>query len=141
MLITKACSIAPWDTNTTVDRLVSVVRQINDSARAVASGAQEIAQGNTDLSQRTEGKRLRWKTASSMEEMTSTVRQAAKAPKRANTLALESRDVPLRGGEVVAPRSLCDGRHQRIEQKIADIISVIDEIAFQTNLLALQCCR
>lgn len=126
------------DTNTTVDRLVSVVEQINDSARAVASGAQEIAQGNTDLSQRTEEQASSLEeTASSMEEMTSTVRQSSESAKNANTLALESRERAVRGGEVVARAVSAMGAISASSKKIADIISVIDEIAFQTNLLAL----
>lgn len=126
------------DANATVDRLVSVVEQISESARAVATGAQEIAQGNTDLSQRTEEQASSLEeTASSMEEMTSTVRQSSDNARHANTLALEARERASRGGEIVSRAVNAMGAINTSSKKIADIISVIDEIAFQTNLLAL----
>lgn len=126
------------DANATVDRLVSVVEQISESARAVATGAQEIAQGNTDLSQRTEEQASSLEeTASSMEEMTSTVRQSSENARHANTLAIEARERASRGGEMVSRAVNAMGAISTSSKKIADIISVIDEIAFQTNLLAL----
>lgn len=126
------------DTNATVDRLVSVVEQIADAARAVSNGAEEIAQGNADLSQRTEEQASSLEeTASSMEEMTSTVRQSSENAKNANALAVEARERASRGGEVVARAVTAMGAISTSSKKIADIISVIDEIAFQTNLLAL----
>lgn len=126
------------DTNATVDILVNIVEQITVSARAVASGAQEIAQGNTDLSQRTEEQASSLEeTASSMEEMTSAVRQSGDNAKHANSLASEAREKAMRGGEVVSRAVNAMGAINASSKKIADIISVIDEIAFQTNLLAL----
>lgn len=126
------------DTNATVDILVNIVEQITVSARAVASGAQEIAQGNTDLSQRTEEQASSLEeTASSMEEMTSAVRQSGDNAKHANSLASEAREKAMRGGEMVSRAVNAMGAISASSKKIADIISVIDEIAFQTNLLAL----
>lgn len=126
------------DTNATVDILVNIVEQITVSARAVASGAQEIAQGNTDLSQRTEEQASSLEeTASSMEQMTSAVKQSGENAKQANSLASDARERAVRGGEVVSRAVRAMAEINTSSKKIADIISVIDEIAFQTNLLAL----
>lgn len=126
------------DANATADKLTEVMHRINSSATLVASGAEEISQGNTDLSQRTEEQASSLEeTASSMEEMTSTVRQNADNAKVANGLAEETRDKALEGGEVVNRAVASMSAINESSKKIADIISVIDEIAFQTNLLAL----
>jgi methyl-accepting chemotaxis protein len=126
------------DTNATVDILVNIVEKITESARAVASGAQEIAQGNTDLSQRTEEQASSLEeTASSMEQMTSAVKQSGENAKQANSLASDARERAVRGGEVVSRAVRAMAEINTSSKKIADIISVIDEIAFQTNLLAL----
>ncbi|MCQ8879862.1 methyl-accepting chemotaxis protein [Pseudoalteromonas shioyasakiensis] len=126
------------DANTTADKLTEVINRINSSATMVASGAEEISQGNADLSQRTEEQASSLEeTASSMEEMTSTVRQNADNAKVANGLAAETRDKALQGGEVVNRAVVSMSAINESSKKIADIISVIDEIAFQTNLLAL----
>ena len=126
------------DANATVDRLIDIITGIVESANAVSNGADEIAQGNSDLSQRTEEQASSLEeTASSMEEMTSAVRQSSENAKEANTLAMLARDKAAKGGEVVAHAVAAMGAINTSSKKIADIISVIDEIAFQTNLLAL----
>ncbi|WP_404342063.1 methyl-accepting chemotaxis protein [Pseudoalteromonas mariniglutinosa] len=126
------------DANATADKLTEVINRINTSATLVASGAEEISQGNADLSQRTEEQASSLEeTASSMEEMTSTVRQNADNAKVANELAEETRDKAQLGGEVVNRAVVSMSAINESSKKIADIISVIDEIAFQTNLLAL----
>ncbi|MBQ4848038.1 methyl-accepting chemotaxis protein [Pseudoalteromonas sp. MMG005] len=126
------------DANATADKLTEVLNRINSSATLVASGAEEISQGNTDLSQRTEEQASSLEeTASSMEEMTSTVRQNADNAKIANSLAEETCDKAMLGGEVVNRAVSSMSAINESSKKIADIIGVIDEIAFQTNLLAL----
>lgn len=126
------------DANTTADKLTEVINRISSSATLVASGAEEISQGNADLSQRTEEQASSLEeTASSMEEMTSTVRQNADNAKVANTLAEETCDKAIQGGEVVNRAVTSMSAINESSKKIADIIGVIDEIAFQTNLLAL----
>ncbi|AOT06724.1 methyl-accepting chemotaxis protein [Pseudoalteromonas luteoviolacea] len=126
------------DANTTADKLTEVLNRISSSAAMVASGAEEISQGNADLSQRTEEQASSLEeTASSMEEMTSTVRQNADNAKVANELAAETSEKAATGGEVVNRAVASMSEINESSKKIADIISVIDEIAFQTNLLAL----
>ena len=126
------------DANETIDKLIEVVSEIKSSADSVARNATEIAQGNANLSSRTEQQAGNLeKTASSMEEMTATVKQNSGNAQQANQLALNALEQAESGGEVVgqavsAMRAINDSSKQ-----IADIISVIDEIAFQTNLLAL----
>lgn len=126
------------DANATADKLTEVINRINTSATLVASGAEEISQGNADLSQRTEEQASSLEeTASSMEQMTSTVRQNADNAKVANQLAEETQSKAQLGGEVVNRAVTSMSAINESSKKIADIISVIDEIAFQTNLLAL----
>ncbi|BDF95780.1 methyl-accepting chemotaxis protein [Pseudoalteromonas haloplanktis] len=126
------------DANTTADKLTEVINRINTSATLVASGAEEISQGNADLSQRTEEQASSLEeTAASMEQMTSTVRQNADNAKVANQLAEETQSKAQQGGEVVNRAVTSMSAINESSKKIADIISVIDEIAFQTNLLAL----
>jgi len=126
------------DSNQTVVQLTSIVTQIKDSTDSINTAAREIAQGNTDLSQRTEEQASSLEeTASSMEELTSTVKQNSENARQANQLAIGASTVAVRGGEVVGEvvstmQSISDA-----SKKIADIISVIDGIAFQTNILAL----
>lgn len=126
------------DANETIDKLIEVVTEIKNSADSVTRNANEIAQGNSNLSHRTEQQAGNLeKTASSMEEMTATVKQNSDNAQQANQLALNAREQAESGGAVVgqavdAMRAINDSSKQ-----IADIISVIDEIAFQTNLLAL----
>ena len=96
------------------------------------------AQGNADLSQRTEEQASSLEeTASSMEEMTSTVRQSATNAQEANSFSDEAKTKARSGGEVVAKAITAMEEINVASKKISDIISVIDEIAFQTNLLAL----
>jgi methyl-accepting chemotaxis protein len=116
-------------------RTVSHVRQSTDSI-ATASG--QIAQGNADLSSRTEQTASNLQqTASSMEQLTGTVRQTADSAHTANQLASSAAEVARRGGEVVGQVVSTMDEINTSSKKIADIIGVIDGIAFQTNILAL----
>ncbi|MGF6818673.1 methyl-accepting chemotaxis protein-1 (serine sensor receptor) [Paraburkholderia atlantica] len=118
-----------------VARTVSSVRE---SADSIHLGANEIATGNADLSARTENQAASLEeTASSMEELTATVRQNADRAREANALAETALDATSRGSEVV--NQVVDKMHgiAQSSDKIAEIISVIDGIAFQTNILAL----
>ncbi|MGD8567887.1 MAG: methyl-accepting chemotaxis protein [Gammaproteobacteria bacterium] len=124
--------------NATLNNLVDVVSRIRQSSGNIASASSEIAQGNADLSQRTEEQASSLEeTASSMEELTSTVKQNADNARQANQLAAGARDEAEKGGEVVGNAVSAMSEINEASNKIADIISVIDEIAFQTNLLAL----
>jgi len=124
--------------NSSISTLRDIVSKIRDASGQIDSGASEIAQGNSDLSQRTEEQASSLEeTASSMEEMTGTVKQSASNARQANQLAADARKQAEQGGQVVSKAiSAMEGINQS-SRKIADIISVIDEIAFQTNLLAL----
>ena len=116
-------------------RTVSVVRQNSES---VASASAQIASGNNDLSARTEEQASALEeTAASMEELGSTVRQNADNARTANQLAMNASTVAAQGGEVVAEVVETMKGINASSNKIADIISVIDGIAFQTNILAL----
>jgi methyl-accepting chemotaxis protein len=124
--------------NQLTDNMSEVVSRVQAAATVVARGAEEISQGNTDLSQRTEEQASSLEeTASSMEQMTATVRQNADNASKASQLASAARDQADKGGSVVsqAIRAMTDINDA--SRKIVDIIGVIDEIAFQTNLLAL----
>lgn len=126
------------DANTTVDRLIEIITGIVEAANAVSNGADEIAQGNADLSQRTEEQASSLEeTASSMEEMTSAVKQSSENAREASVLAADARQRATSGGEVVARAVEAMVAIEQSSKKIADIIGVIDGIAFQTNLLAL----
>ncbi|KXK50204.1 MAG: chemotaxis transducer [Nitrosomonas europaea] len=126
------------DSNSTVDQLASIVRQIKDAAGLITTASKEIADGNTDLSQRTEQQAANLeKTAASMEELTSTVKQNADNARQANQLAASASDVAVKGGEVVSQVVQTMSAINDSSKKIVDIISVIDGIAFQTNILAL----
>ncbi|MDF0679281.1 MAG: methyl-accepting chemotaxis protein, partial [Nitrosomonas sp.] len=126
------------DSNSTVDQLASIVRQIKDAAGLITTASKEIADGNTDLSQRTEQQAANLeKTAASMEELTSTVKQNADNARQANQLAASASDVAVKGGEVVNQVVQTMSAINDSSKKIVDIISVIDGIAFQTNILAL----
>ena len=118
--------------------LSEIVTKVKSAAAEVYSGAEEISQGNTNLSQRTEEQSSSLEeTASSMEQMTSTVKQNADNAGQANQLAMAARDQAEKGGAVVSKAVRAMHDINDASKKIADIISVIDEIAFQTNLLAL----
>ncbi|WP_202841825.1 methyl-accepting chemotaxis protein, partial [Luteimonas saliphila] len=124
--------------NRTVDRLADIVGQIRTGSDAINSAASEIAAGNDDLSRRTEQQAASLEeTASSMEELTSTVRQNADNARQANQLAIGAVDVASQGGEVVGKVVQTMSAISESSNRIADIIGVIDGIAFQTNILAL----
>ena len=126
------------DTNSTVERLRDVVGRIQEASGAINIAAREIAQGNTDLSSRTEEQASSLEeTASSMEELNATVRQNAENARQANQLAISSNDIASRGGEMVKQVVETMSVIQGSSKKIADIVGVIDSIAFQTNILAL----
>ena len=126
------------DANTTVEKLTSVVGNIQSAATTVKTGADEISQGNNHLSQRTEEQAASLEeTASSMEEMTSTVKQNADNAAQANELARAARRQAEKGGTVVNEAVAAMQAINNSSKQISDIIGVIDEIAFQTNLLAL----
>nr|WP_276608574.1 MULTISPECIES: methyl-accepting chemotaxis protein [Aquitalea] len=126
------------DTNATVERLRGIVGNIQEATGAINTAAQEIAAGNSNLSGRTEQQAASLEeTASSMEEITSTVRQNAENAKKANTLATGASDIAARGGQVVGNVVSTMNEINDSAKKIVDIISVIDGIAFQTNILAL----
>ncbi|MGA0569268.1 methyl-accepting chemotaxis protein [Variovorax sp. VNK109] len=120
------------------NKLSDLVAEVRRNAEGVASASAQIANGNNDLSARTEQQASALEeTAASMEELNSTVKQNADNASQANQLALKASGVATEGGEVVSRvvdtmRGINDS-----SRKIADIISVIDGIAFQTNILAL----
>jgi methyl-accepting chemotaxis protein len=118
--------------------MADVVRSMARAAGEVRAGSEEISRGNADLSQRTEEQASSLEeTASSMEEMTSTVKNNADNAAQANQLAAAAREQAERGGAVAGAAVSAMGAINASSKRIADIISVIDEIAFQTNLLAL----
>lgn len=126
------------DVNITVDRLREVVERIQDATRMVNSAASEISAGNSDLSSRTEEQASSLEqTAASMEELSSTVRQNAENAIQAQALTETSNAVAAKGGEMVRRVVGTMGDIRASSGKIADIIGVIDSIAFQTNILAL----
>jgi methyl-accepting chemotaxis protein len=118
--------------------LASTVSEIAASAEAIAAASSEISMGNLDLSQRTEQQATALeRTATSMEQLTSTVRQNADNAKQASTLAANASEIAEKGGEVVGRVVATMGEINDSAKSIADIIGVIDGIAFQTNILAL----
>ncbi|MBL8449126.1 MAG: HAMP domain-containing protein [Dechloromonas sp.] len=126
------------DANATVDNLQDIVGQIKGATEAINTAAKEIASGNQDLSSRTEEQASSLEeTASSMEQLTSTVKQNADNARQANELAGSAQEVAVRGGAVVGQVVQTMSAIHQSSAKIADIIGVIDGIAFQTNILAL----
>ena len=124
--------------NTAIENLASTLTTVREATEGVTTGSEQISRGNEDLSQRTsEQASALEETSSSMEEMTSTVKQNADNAKQANQLAIAARDVAEKGGAVTTKAVEAMGEINKSSKKIADIITVIDEIAFQTNLLAL----
>ena len=116
----------------------TLIRDIKDSTDTINTASKEIAAGNSDLSQRTEEQASSLEeTASSMEELTSTVKQNTENAKQANQLAISASDVAGKGGAVVSQVVTTMDSINESSRKIVDIISVIDGIAFQTNILAL----
>ncbi|MBV6686777.1 HAMP domain-containing protein [Xanthomonas euvesicatoria pv. physalidis] len=126
------------DANATASQLAQIVGNIQQSAVSINAAASEIAAGNQDLSQRTEQQAANLEeTAASMEELTSTVKQNAESARQANQLAIGAARVASEGGNVVGKVVDTMSGIEASSKKIADIISVIDGIAFQTNILAL----
>ena len=126
------------DANATAEQLSGIVTKIKHSSQAISSAASEIATGNSDLSRRTEQQAANLEeTAASMEELTSTVRQNADHAVQANTLAANAAEVASQGGQVVGQVVTTMAGIEASSKRIAEIISVIDGIAFQTNILAL----
>jgi methyl-accepting chemotaxis protein len=118
--------------------LVQLVASVRSSSDGVSTASAEIAHGNQDLSARTESQASALEeTSASMEELSSNVSQNADSARHANQLAMTASSVAICGGEVVS--QVVDTRkgHNESSRKIADIIGVIDGIAFQTNILAL----
>jgi methyl-accepting chemotaxis protein len=120
------------------DSLVTIVGGVREGTETIALASAEIAGGNADLSRRTEGQAAALEeTASSMEQLTSTVQQNADNARSANGLALAASAVATRGGQTVLQVVEKMGAISHASGRIADIIGVIDGIAFQTNILAL----
>ncbi|KLU26188.1 chemotaxis protein [Caballeronia mineralivorans PML1(12)] len=120
------------------ERLAEVVGRVRSGSESIATGADQIAAGNTDLSQRTEEQAASLEeTAASMEELTATVKQNTESARQGNTLAANASDIAQRGGDVVG--RVIETMHaiSASSAKVADIIAVIEAIAFQTNILAL----
>ncbi|UKE49361.1 MCP four helix bundle domain-containing protein [Xanthomonas translucens] len=126
------------DANATAEQLAAIVGRIQTAAVSINASAGEIAAGNDDLSRRTEQQAANLEeTAASMEELTSTVKQNAEHARQANQLAVGAAAVASQGGAVVGQVVTTMSGIETSSKKIADIISVIDGIAFQTNILAL----
>lgn len=124
--------------NDFIDYLQQMMRQVGESSLAIASASRQIASGNLDLSARTEDQASSIEqTAASMEELTSTVKQNADNASHANQLAMDASTVAVKGSTVVKQVVDTMGSINHSSKKIVDIISVIDSIAFQTNILAL----
>ena len=124
--------------NETLGMIVSPIVTVKNAVETISTASKEIAQGNADLSRRTEDQAASLeKTAASMEQLSSTVKQNADSAKQANQLATDASNVAIKGGDVVAEVVATMSSINESAQKIEDIISVIDGIAFQTNILAL----
>ncbi len=126
------------DVNTTVQTFMEIITKIQNVSQGARTAAAEIANGNSNLSQRTESQASSLEeTAASMEEMTGTVKKNADSARESNRLASITRGQAEDGGRVVSQAVDAMGEINASSKKIAEIIGVIDEIAFQTNLLAL----
>ena len=124
--------------NQFISYLQGLMQQVGDSALAITAASREIASGNANLSSRTEDQASSIvETAASMEQLTGTVRQNADNATHANQLAGDASQVAARGTEVVRQVVTTMGEIHHSSRKVVDIISVIDSIAFQTNILAL----
>jgi methyl-accepting chemotaxis protein len=143
--LSAAISLQPGDTTSLMAQLkamqaslANVVSNVRQNSESVATASAQIAQGNNDLSSRTEEQASALQqTASSMEQLSSAVKQNADNAKLANERALGASTVAARGGDVVGQVVSTMRGINESSNKIADIISVIDSIAFQTNILAL----
>jgi methyl-accepting chemotaxis protein len=121
-----------------IDNLREIVGNVNSSTGSIATASRQIAAGNADLAQRTEEQAASLEeTAASMEELTSTVKQNADNSQQANQLAIVASDVAVKGGSAIEKVVVTMDSISDSSKKIADIIGVIDGIAFQTNILAL----
>ncbi|PHV14223.1 chemotaxis protein [Janthinobacterium sp. BJB303] len=124
--------------NRFIDKIAAVLVKIRTASESVKVSSSEIAAGNQDLSSRTEEQASSLEeTAASMEELTSTVKQNADNARQANQMAQSASGVASKGGQVVAQVVDTMASINDSSKKIVDIISVIDGIAFQTNILAL----
>jgi len=124
--------------NALMDKMTEVVVQVREAGETINTAAGEISSGNNDLSSRTEQQASSLEeTAASMEELASTVKNNAENAKQANQLAASASSVAIKGGEVVGQVVNTMSSINESAKKIEDIISVIDGIAFQTNILAL----
>ncbi|MEF3063346.1 membrane protein [Pandoraea apista] len=138
-------NVAPGDTTSLVyamqrmqQTLAETIGQIRQGTESITTAAHEIAAGNTDLSARTEQQAASLEeTASSMEQLTATVKQNADNARQASQLAVNASEIATRGGEVSGQVGETMDGISASSNKIVDIISVIDGIAFQTNILAL----
>ena len=120
------------------DSLVGIVSQVRGGTDTISTASREISAGNLDLSARTEQQASALEqTAASMEELTTTVRQNADNARQANQLAIAASEIAIQGGTVVGEVVTTMGAINDSAKRIADIIGVIDGIAFQTNILAL----
>ncbi|MBQ0960588.1 methyl-accepting chemotaxis protein [Ideonella sp. 4Y11] len=126
---------ALWDMQRS---LAAIVTEVRSSSESIETGSEQIASGNFDLSQRTEEQASNLQqTAASMEQLSGTVHSSVKATESANVLAGHAREAALRGGEMVGQVVSTMQDISASSRKIAEIIGVIDGIAFQTNILAL----
>ena len=124
--------------NGVLDSISRMVGEVKDAADTINTASREVASGNADLSQRTEEQASSLEqTASSMEELTSTVKQNAENARQANQLVMGASAIAMRGGAVVKEVVGTMRGISESSKKVVDIISVIDGIAFQTNILAL----
>ena len=124
--------------NELLDGMEDIISQIKDASETINTATKEISIGNADLSQRTEEQAASLEeTASSMEELASTVKQNAENAKQANLSAITASEVALRGGQAIKDVVATMLNINNSASKIEDIVSVIDGIAFQTNILAL----
>ena len=124
--------------NTFVHKITAILQEIRDTSEAVKSASSEIASGNFNLSSRTEGQAgALEETASAMEQLTATVKQNSDNANQASELALTASSIAERGGEVVGNVVATMAAINQSSHQIVDIIAVIDGIAFQTNILAL----
>ncbi|WP_023641026.1 methyl-accepting chemotaxis protein [Dickeya zeae] len=120
------------------DSLSHIVSQVRQSSESIATGSQQIAMGNTDLSSRTEEQAASLQqTAASMEQISQTIRQNGETVREAAQLAAHASDTAAKGSDVVGNVIRTMDGISASSRKIGDIISVIDSIAFQTNILAL----
>ncbi len=124
--------------DTMLEKLTQVIRMVRRASYGVSTGATQVNVGSQDLSQRTSTQASALEeTSATMEEMTSTVKQNADNARQAEQLANAAREVASKGGAVTERAVTAMSEINKSSRKIADIITVIDEIAFQTNLLAL----